>query len=145
MPGRDVLDGAKVVGTVQKEGCKEIYSFSKHWICLFPQHGDGRKHERTIELEPWQRWVAVERYPHMLLRGLIHSDGCRATNRVRVRGRSYEYTRYMFSNRSEDIRRIFTDACDRARIEYRPSNVWTISVARRGSVEHMDRFIGPKS
>ena len=133
------------VGLVQKEGCKEIYSFSKHWPCLFPQHGPGPKHKRAIVLEPWQRWVAIERHPQLLLRGLVHSDGCRATNRVRVRGKSYEYTRYMFSNRSSDIRRIFTDACDRAGIEWRQSYEWIISVSRRKSVEEMDRFIGPKS
>jgi hypothetical protein len=50
----------------------------------------------------------------------------------------------MFSNRSQDIRRIFTDACDRADIEWRQSYEWTISVSRRQSVEKMDHFIGPK-
>ena len=133
------------IGYVKKIGCKEISSYSKHWPCVFPQHGPGRKHERTIALEPWQRWVAVERHPQLLLRGLIHSDGCRVTNRVRARGKQYEYRRYMFSNRSDDIRRIFTDACDRAGIEWRQSNGWTISVSRRSSIEAMDRFIGPKS
>jgi hypothetical protein len=34
------------------ERCLEVYSFSKHWPCLFPQHGPGRKHERKIELVP---------------------------------------------------------------------------------------------
>ena len=29
-------------------------STSKHWPCLFPQHGPGRKHTRKIELEQWQ-------------------------------------------------------------------------------------------
>jgi len=33
-----------------------------------------------------------------------------------VKAGRYEYVRYMFSNRSGDIRRIFTDACDRAGI-----------------------------
>ena len=33
----------------------EVYSFSKHWPCLFPQHEPGRKHERKIELMPWQQ------------------------------------------------------------------------------------------
>jgi hypothetical protein len=51
----------------------------------------------------------------------------------------------MFSNRSVDIRRIFADACDRAGIEWRQSYHWMISVSQRGSVEKMDRFIGPKS
>lgn len=133
------------VGLVQKDGCKEIYSFSKHWPCVFPQHGPGPKHKRPIMLEPWQRWVALERHPQLLLRGLIHSDGWRGTNRVRVRGRDYEYPRYMFSNRSADIRRIFTDACDRAGIEWKQSYEWIISVSRRDAVAKMDRFIGHKS
>jgi hypothetical protein len=133
------------VGIVQAEGCKEIYSFSKHWPCLFPQHGPGRKHERPIVVEPWQRWVAVERQPEMLLRGLIHSDGWRGSNRVKVRGKRYEYPRYMFSNRSSDIRRIFTEACNRAGVEWRQNLEWSIAVSRRESVDKMDRFIGPKA
>jgi hypothetical protein len=132
------------IGFVQNEGCKEIGSYSRHWPCVFPQHGPGPKHKRTIVLEPWQRWVAIERHPQLLLRGLVHSDGCRTINRVRTRGKNYEYTRYMFSNRSEDIRGIFTDACDRAGIDWRQSYDWTISVSRRAAVEKMDQFIGPK-
>lgn len=130
-------------GWTQQAGCKEIYSYSKHWACLLPQHGAGPKHQRPIVLEPWQRWIAIERNPELLLRGLIHSDGCRTINRVK--GGRYCYVRYMFSNRSVDIRRIFADACDRAGIEWRQSYHWMISVSQRGSVEKMDRFIGPKS
>ena len=132
-----------VVNVTQRQGCKEIYSYSKHWVCLFPQHGDGRKCTRSIVLEPWQEWVAVERQPHMLLRGLIHSDGCRVVNRVC--GGRYEYIRYMFSNRSEDIQRIFATACDRAGIEWRRSYRYTTSVSKRSSVEAMEKFVGPKS
>lgn len=40
---------------VARQGCHEIKSTSKHWTCVFPQHGPGRKHERRIELEPWQQ------------------------------------------------------------------------------------------
>jgi hypothetical protein len=89
--------------------------------------------------------AALERHPLLLLRGLIHSDGCRANNWARVRGKRYEYARYMFSNKSKDIQRVFTEACDRAGIEWRQSYDWTISVSRRSSVEVFDRFIGPKS
>jgi hypothetical protein len=28
-----------------------VSMYSKHWPCLFPQHGPGRKHNRLIELE----------------------------------------------------------------------------------------------
>jgi hypothetical protein len=41
------------VSRVRKEGCTEVTASSKHWPCLFPQHGPGRKHERKIELTPW--------------------------------------------------------------------------------------------
>ena len=51
----------------------------------------------------------------------------------------------MFSNRSADIREIFTDSCDRAGIEWRQNYDWSISVARQDSVAKMDQFIGPKS
>lgn len=61
----------------------EIHSYSNAWPCLFPQHGPGRKHERKIELTPWQEAI-VDREPEKFIRGLIHSDGCRTTNRVTV-------------------------------------------------------------
>ncbi|MEU4601518.1 hypothetical protein AB0F43_00935 [Kribbella sp. NPDC023972] len=51
----------------------------KHWPCVFPQHGAGRKRLRKIELEPWQLEI-VAKYPERLLRGLFHSDGCRLVN-----------------------------------------------------------------
>jgi hypothetical protein len=133
------------VGLVQGEGCKEIYSYSKHWPCLFPQHGAGPKFLRPIELEPWQRWVAIERHPHLLVRGLMHSDGCRTVNRVVTRGKPYEYVRYMFKNRSDDIHQVLTDACDRLGVEWRRSYKWTTSISKRDSVEMLDRFVGPKS
>jgi len=45
----------KQAGVVQRKGCVEVYVCSKHWPCLFPQHGPGKKHTRTIALEPWQQ------------------------------------------------------------------------------------------
>ena len=38
---------------VQRTGMTEVKSYSKHWPCLFPQHGPGRKHGRPIVLEEW--------------------------------------------------------------------------------------------
>ena len=34
------------VGLWASIGCTEVSGYSKHWPCLFPQHGPGRKHER---------------------------------------------------------------------------------------------------
>src|SRR5438128_716364 len=33
-------------GKTNGDGCIEVYSYSRHWPCLFPQHGPGRKHLR---------------------------------------------------------------------------------------------------
>jgi hypothetical protein len=34
------------------KNCVEVSMYSKHWPCLFPQHGPGKKHLRPIKLEP---------------------------------------------------------------------------------------------
>jgi hypothetical protein len=121
----------------------DIVSSWRGWPCLLPQHGPGRKHSRTIALAPWQQ-IIVEAYPGPFLRGLIHSDGWRGINRVDVKGRTYEYPRYQFSNRSDDIRRLFTYACDLVGIAWRPWGRYHVSVARRDAVALLDEFVGPK-
>jgi hypothetical protein len=142
---RDLLPGNRSgLQAVHGENAVVVSIYSKHLPCLFPQHGPGRKHQRVIKLVDWQQ-RAVERLPHLLLRGLIHSDGCRFTNTIRHPRKTYEYPRYNFSNRSADIRRIFCDACDLLGIEWRVMNAWNISVARRASVARLDEFIGPKT
>lgn len=120
-----------------------ISAYGRRWRCLFPQHGAGKKHERRIVLEDWQQAI-VDAYPQPFLRALIHTDGWRGENRVHVKGRDYSYPRYQFSSRSDDIRRLFADACDRLEIEWRPWGRWHISVARREAVAKLDTFIGPK-
>jgi len=89
---------ATKVSRVACVGCTEVAS-SKHWPCLFPQHGPGRKHERRIELVSWQQEL-VDLDPRPLVRGLLHSDGCRVLNWVN----GTPYPRYHFSNVSADIR-----------------------------------------
>jgi len=120
-----------------------LTSYWRAWPCLFPQHGPGRKHHRRIALAPWQQSI-VEEHPEPFLRALIDSDGWRGTNRVHVKGRDYEYPRYQFSNRSQDIKDIFTRTCDLLGVEWRPWGRHHISVARRDSVALLDEFIGPK-
>lgn len=128
-------------------GAIDVNSQSKHWPCLFPQHGPGRKHTRKIELAVWQQEI-VDQCTEEFVRGLIHSDGCRTTNRVRKRlkdgDRWYEYPRYNFTNVSVDIQRLFTDALDRLGVAWTQMNAKNISVARRGAVARLDEFVGPK-
>jgi hypothetical protein len=124
----------------------EIHSHSNAWLCLFPQHGPGRKHERKIELAPWQEAI-VDREPEQFIRGLIHSDGCRTTNRVTVDGKKYAYPRYFFSQVSKDIQELFCRSLRQLRIDYTFSGGRgrEISIARRESVARLDSFVGPKS
>ena|ERR1700683_2479844 len=107
----------------------------------------GRKHDRKIELEPWQQEI-VSAHPGDFARGLFHSDGCRLMNRVRrpVKDgeRWYEYPRYLFVNRSADIHRLCGEALDRLGVAWRFSKPTTISVARRDAVARLDEFVGPK-
>lgn len=139
-----VLPASKVGVLKHKDArMEEVYSFSTHWPHLFPQHGPGVKHKRRIALEPWQQRV-VERYPGRLLRGLIHSDGCRVENVIRHPRKTYRYPRYFFSNRSLDIQRIFCAACDRLGIAWRQDGPWNVSVARREAVVALDRHVGAK-
>ncbi|MFD7401309.1 helix-turn-helix domain-containing protein [Streptomyces sp. NPDC059866] len=136
---------------VRKTGCRNVKVYSKHLPCLFPQHGPGKKHERRILLEPWQQEI-VDAHPWDFIRGLIHSDGCRITNwTTRMVGgerKRYEYPRYFFSNKSDDIRRLFTDALDKVGVEWttlaRGSDPFNISIARKASVALMDAHVGPK-
>jgi hypothetical protein len=120
--------------------CVEISSYSRSWPCLFPQHGPGRKHERKIELVDWQQTIVAE-HPAKLVRGLIHSDGCRVLNK----SMGHVYVRYMFVNASEDIRRIFCSACDQLGVKWRHPKERTISIARRESIAVLDTFVGPKT
>ena len=129
-------------------GCLNVEANTIHWKCVFPQHGPGMKHARPIILEPWQSDL-VAQDPRPLIRGLIHSDGCRGMNwterKVGGTVKRYTYPRYQFTNESADIKRIFTDALDQLGIAWRVMNRKTISIARREAVAALDEFVGPKT
>ncbi|MFW5417452.1 transcriptional regulator [Nocardiopsis sp. CNT-189] len=143
---------------VRRVGCTEVKAASKHWPCVFPQHGPGKKHSRRILLAGWQEEIVGE-CPQELARGLFHSDGCRINNRVRrkVRGewKYYDYPRYFFSNTSPDIHAILTRSLDLIGVEWtlrwqklkneKHRDAGILSVAKRDSVALLDTFIGPKS
>jgi hypothetical protein len=132
------------VNTVPRQGYSEIGSYSKHWLCLFPQHGPGPKHRRRIVLEGWQHDIVTSQ-TKAFLRGLVHSDGCRLTNRVRRNGQTYEYGRYQFTNYSTEIMEMFTDACDSLGVRWTRLGPHDVAVSRRKDVGFLDTFIGPKS
>jgi hypothetical protein len=115
-------------------------AYSKSWPCLFPQHGRGKKHERSIVLAPWQLALVSQR-PDLLLRGLLHSDGCRFVNTGRG---GWRHPRYAFANASCDIRAIFCAACDLLGFHWTASGGRTIYVSRMDDVALLDLFVGPK-
>jgi hypothetical protein len=147
----EVVDAITVVrgrrpGTVRGSNSRRlltIQSYWTHWPCLLPQHGPGRKHERPIVLTHWQQTIA-DAHPWPLIRGLIHSDGCRVINRVVVGGTAYAYPRYLFSNESADIQAILTAALDRVGVAWRNNRHNSISIARRAAVQRLDTYVGPK-
>ncbi len=111
-----------------------------HWPCLFPQHGIGKKHERSIVLATWQQSL-VERLPEGLVKGLIESDGCR----IVTDDRGLMSTRYHFSNRSEDIKEVFCSALDNLGIPWTRPCEQQIAIYRKTAVARLDEFVGPKS
>jgi hypothetical protein len=138
------------VSSVPKVGERATVVRTRHPALpfVFPQHGSGRKHQRKIALVDWQLDLTM-RFPRELLRGLIHSDGCRTINHFKTKlpsGRlvEYEYPRYFFSNLSADIRGIFCDHCALLGIRWTQSNPRNISIAHRESVALLDQFVGPK-
>jgi hypothetical protein len=147
---RSVFPG-NAVCRVRRKGCREVKLYSMHIWCLFPQHGPGKKHERPIVLASWQQAI-VDAHPWEFIRGLIHSDGCRVTNwTTRLVGgerKRYEYPRYFFTNKSDDIRRLYTDTLDRLGLEWthctRHGDPYNISVARKACVALLDAHVGPK-
>lgn len=116
---------------------------SKALPTLFPQHGPGRKHSRRIELAHWQRRITFV-HAEELIRGLIHSDGCRFVARKPRLGRVYCYSRYCFANRSRDIMRIFCEHLDVLEIHWTLSDPEQAQIAQRESVQALDEFVGPK-
>jgi hypothetical protein len=134
-----VMPGQRASMQTQQQGCVVLSLYSKHWPCLFPQHGPGRKHLRPIKLEPWQQEL-VDQATEDFVRGLIHSDGCR----VIANDRGVKSIRYHFTNHSEDILGLFTGALDRLGIPWTRSTKYVVSVYRKAATARLDEFIGPK-
>lgn len=134
-----VMPGQRAYVQQRPSRCVEVSMYSKHWPCFFPQHGPGRKHDRVIRLEAWQE-TFVSHEPESFVRGLIHSDGCRVT----ANDRGLASVRYHFSNRSEDIKRLYCDSLDRLEIPWTRPSDRDIAVYRKAATARLDQFVGPK-
>ena len=112
--------------------------YPQHLACLVPSTGRAKKHDRTIELEPWQ-WAIVRLAPWRFLRGCIRSDGCVFVNRT---GR-YEYLSYDFSNLSTGILDAFVATCEI--VGLRPRRYTKhVRLNRRDDVRQLVAHVGVK-
>lgn len=135
-----VMPGQHAAVLRRSDNCFEVSLYSKHWPCLFPQHGPGKKHQRAIVLSEWQQ-ALVRQKPQDLVRGLIHSDGCR----VIANDRGVSSVRYHFTNFSEDILGIFTKALDQLAIPWTRPTKRMVAVYRKTATARLDEFVGPKA
>jgi hypothetical protein len=137
------------VGAVRAPGCVQVYVYSSHLGCVIPQQGPGKKHDRSIVLEPWQKRI-LESEPWPFIRGCIRTDGCVFVNRTDVhQERPNEYLSYDFSNRSHEIVSLFIAACDQVGVTTRPTfnsarRLWQVRIYRRESVASMLEHVGMK-
>jgi hypothetical protein len=115
-----------------------VWVYASHLPCMFPQHGPGKKHERSVALEPWQE-PCIRAAPWSFLLGCFRSDGCAFINRT---GR-YEYLSYDFTNHSADILGAYADACDLVGVEYRRYRR-SVRIYRRQSVALFQTHVGVK-
>jgi hypothetical protein len=128
------------VDRVTKDGgcCFVVSVYSSHLPCLFPQAGPGKKHQRSIVLEPWQL-AAVAAAPWRFLKGCIRTDGCAFINRTG----KYEYLSYSFDNRSADILRLFEAVADSLGLQPRRTSR-QVRINRRTAVAQMQQHVGLK-
>ena len=78
------------------------------------------------------------------VRGLIHSDGTRIIATERKGPHVRRAPRYAFSNKSEDIKRLFCESCDALGIRWTRPSDRQIAIYRKDSVAVLDEFVGPK-
>lgn len=98
-------------------------------------------------MQGWQ-WDIVQQWPADFLRGLFHSDGCRAKNWATqtVAGvkKRYDYPRWHFTNESAEIMGWCGQALDLLDIPWRQSSRRMLSVSRGEAVARLDGLIGLK-
>lgn len=92
-----------------ESNCCVVLAYSRKLLDLFPQYGEGKKHDRKLTLAPWQKQI-LDQYPEEFIRGCIQSDGCIYTQKISDK---FSYKRYNFINKSEDIINFFLSSLER--------------------------------
>ena len=133
---------------VQRAGCTKVKILShEHWPCLFPQHGPGRKHERRIELAPWQEQI-IGSVSRPFCPGTVpfrRLPGDEPGRRPLAGGDRWSNTR---GTSSPTNQRTSSDYVGTLSISSGSAGECSrrnaLSVARREAVARLDEFVGPK-
>jgi hypothetical protein len=126
-------------------GCVMITVTSTQLVRLFPQHGEGVKHNRKITFEDWQ-WKIIDEFPLEVFRGLYHADGSRAQNIVK----GTNYVRYIFTNKSVDLIELFKYVCDKIGVHWTTKQAhyknqsYNVYISRREDIAYLDSVVGAK-
>jgi hypothetical protein len=92
--------------------CFIVLAYSRKLLDLFPQYGEGKKHDRKLNLTEWQKEI-LNQYPEDFIRACIQSDGCIYTQKISDK---LSYKRFNFIKKSEDIMDFFLYALNLAGI-----------------------------
>jgi hypothetical protein len=126
------------VCVVYAEGCINLSVYYRGLPNVFPHTGKGKKHDRRIVLEQWQKDILD---PTQFLKGLFHSDGCYYLSK----GKGY----YNFTNFSKDIIELYKTSCNTLGIDYTEVNYKSgrnaINHYNRPAVEKMMKMFGTKT
>jgi DNA-binding transcriptional regulator WhiA len=126
------------IGVVNREGCIHLSVYYSGLPIVFPHTGEGKKHDRPIVLEQWQKDILD---PTQFLKGLFHSDGSYYLSR----GNGY----YNFTNFSKDIIELYKSTCDKLELSYAEVNYKSgknvINHNKRDVVKKMMKMFGTKT
>ena len=129
------------VNRVDSNTYYSIYVYSKNIPLLFPHYGEGKKHQRKINLLEWQKKIIIPKY---FIKGLFHSDGSYYPRTDKRSGKiSWSYD---FRNESDDILKFFKMYCNEIGIKCTfSSKPKCIHVYRKEYVEKLKKLIGTKT
>lgn len=122
----------------KNSNCGVISIYSNLLPILFPHLGNGRKHDRKIELTDEQLKIINK---NVLMKGLFHTDGSfyLASNK---------YPRYQFTNKSKDIIDIFSDCLlnvnVRPKIRQKKDGIYNINIQNKPEVMILYYILGEK-
>jgi transcriptional regulator with XRE-family HTH domain len=131
------------VGRRSMGRCVDVSMWSKHWPCLIPQHGPGRKHLREISLFGWQDRSLKENVSAFC--AVLYIAMARESSRLSARATTFDEP---LATRSATGLAIYGNSFARAAMHWGSAGTQPsenqIAIYRQASVAILDCFVGPK-